>query len=65
MNMNNDKYLFLNEHEQCPFPLNLYDLDYVQGRHAHLDDPGRAEWEGFPSGTKAAAAGMAISVIYT
>ncbi|TQD72699.1 hypothetical protein C1H46_041772 [Malus baccata] len=24
--------------------------------HAHLDDPGRAEWEGFPSGTKAAAA---------
>ncbi|KAF2303356.1 hypothetical protein GH714_017093 [Hevea brasiliensis] len=25
--------------------------------HAHLDDPGRAEWEGFPSGTKAAAAG--------
>lgn len=53
MNMNNSL-----------FPLNLYDLDYVQGRHAHLDDPGRAEWEGFPSGTKAAAAGMAISVIY-
>ena len=26
-------------------------------RHAHLDDPGREEWEGFPSGTKAAAAG--------
>jgi len=26
-------------------------------RHAHLDDPGRVEWEGFPSGTKAAAAG--------
>ncbi|KAF3796191.1 Allantoinase [Nymphaea thermarum] len=25
--------------------------------HAHLDDPGRAEWEGFPTGTKAAAAG--------
>lgn len=45
------------------FPLNLYDLDYVQGRHAHLDDPGRAEWEGFPSGTKAAAAGMEISVM--
>ncbi|XP_037492442.1 allantoinase isoform X2 [Jatropha curcas] len=26
--------------------------------HAHLDDPGRTEWEGFPSGTKAAAAGF-------
>lgn len=25
--------------------------------HAHLDDPGRAEWEGFDSGTRAAAAG--------
>lgn len=31
---------------------------YVHGRHAHLDDPGRTEWEGFPSGTRAAAAGM-------
>lgn len=31
---------------------------YVYGRHAHLDDPGRTEWEGFPSGTRAAAAGM-------
>lgn len=30
---------------------------YYRGRHAHLDDPGRTEWEGFPSGTKAAAAG--------
>ncbi|CAN6461848.1 unnamed protein product [Victoria cruziana] len=25
--------------------------------HAHLDDPGRADWEGFLTGTKAAAAG--------
>ncbi|KAL6181158.1 hypothetical protein ACLB2K_047813 [Fragaria x ananassa] len=29
--------------------------------HAHLDDPGRSEWEGFPSGTKAAAAGTVFS----
>ncbi|KVH89545.1 Metal-dependent hydrolase, composite domain-containing protein [Cynara cardunculus var. scolymus] len=28
--------------------------------HAHLDDPGRTEWEGFPSGTKAAVAGTSI-----
>lgn len=26
-------------------------------RHVHLDEPGRVEWEGFSSGTKAAAAG--------
>ncbi|KAL5575429.1 hypothetical protein UlMin_017128 [Ulmus minor] len=31
--------------------------------HAHLDDPGRAEWEGFPSGTKAAAAGGLTTLI--
>ncbi|GLT75082.1 hypothetical protein SLA2020_468330 [Shorea laevis] len=31
--------------------------------HAHLDDPGRAEWEGFPSGTKAAAAGGITTLI--
>lgn len=33
---------------------------FVHARHAHLDDPGRAEWEGFPSGTMAAAAGIWI-----
>lgn len=33
-------------------------------RHAHLDDPGRAEWEGFPSGTKAAAAGELFLPIF-
>ena len=33
-------------------------LVYNHGRHAHLDDPGRNEWEGFPSGTKASAAGI-------
>lgn len=26
-------------------------------RHAHLDEPGREEWEGFSTGTRAAAAG--------
>ncbi|XP_057471138.1 allantoinase-like, partial [Actinidia eriantha] len=33
------------------------------GRHAHLDDPGRVEWEGFPSGTRAAAAGGLTTLI--
>ncbi|CAH9093604.1 unnamed protein product [Cuscuta epithymum] len=31
--------------------------------HAHLDDPGRTEWEGFPSGTRAAAAGGVTTLI--
>ncbi|XP_074307676.1 allantoinase [Silene latifolia] len=31
--------------------------------HAHLDDPGRDDWEGFPSGTKAAAAGGITTLI--
>lgn len=26
--------------------------------HVHLDEPGRAEWEGFYTGTRAAAAGI-------
>ncbi len=30
--------------------------------HVHLNDPGRAEWEGFETGTKAAAAGGITSV---
>ncbi|XP_038691594.1 allantoinase isoform X2 [Tripterygium wilfordii] len=31
--------------------------------HAHLDDPGRVAWEGFPSGTQAAAAGGLTTLI--
>lgn len=31
--------------------------------HAHLDDPGRTEWEGFPSGTRAAAAGGVTTLV--
>ncbi|KAF3451493.1 hypothetical protein FNV43_RR07588 [Rhamnella rubrinervis] len=31
--------------------------------HTHLDDPGKAEWEGFPSGTKAAAAGGITTLV--
>jgi allantoinase len=31
--------------------------------HVHLNDPGRAEWEGFETGTRAAAAGGITSVL--
>jgi allantoinase len=31
--------------------------------HVHLNDPGRAEWEGFESGTRAAAAGGVTTIV--
>ena len=31
--------------------------------HVHLNDPGRADWEGFESGTRAAAAGGVTTVV--
>jgi allantoinase len=31
--------------------------------HVHLDEPGRTEWEGFESGTRAAAAGGVTTVV--
>lgn len=31
--------------------------------HVHLNDPGRADWEGFPTGTRAAAAGGITTVV--
>lgn len=34
------------------------------GRHVHLDEPGRTEWEGFVTGTRAAAAGMQMFFFY-
>lgn len=32
-------------------------------RHAHLDEPGKTEWEGFSTGTRAAAAGTIWSLL--
>lgn len=43
----------------------LNDSDLTKGRHSHLDEPGRAEWEGFPSGTKAAAAGIFMLQVFS
>ncbi|MDP0971762.1 amidohydrolase family protein, partial [Klebsiella pneumoniae] len=31
--------------------------------HVHLDEPGRTEWEGFATGTAAAAAGGVTTVV--
>lgn len=38
-------------------------LPGVVDAHVHVNDPGRTEWEGFPSATKAAAAGGVTTII--
>jgi allantoinase len=38
-------------------------LPGVVDTHVHLNDPGRADWEGFDSGTRAAAAGGITTVV--
>ena len=38
-------------------------LPGVVDAHVHLNDPGRAEWEGFPTGTLALAAGGATTAV--
>lgn len=50
--------LFISKYLKCTFHIDR--IAFVFGRHSHLDDPGRTEWEGFPSGTMAAAAGTHI-----
>lgn len=44
----------ISEYHTLPYYL------YYYGRHVHLDEPGRTDWEGFVTGTRAAAAGMLI-----
>ncbi len=41
----------------------LYILPGIVDSHVHLNEPGRTEWEGFETGTKAAAAGGVTTVI--
>jgi allantoinase len=38
-------------------------LPGVVDAHVHLNDPGRADWEGFPTGTRALAAGGSTTAI--
>ncbi len=41
----------------------LWLLPGLVDTHVHLNDPGRAEWEGFGSGTRAAAAGGVTTLV--
>jgi len=38
-------------------------IDLVNSAHVHLNEPGRADWEGFSTGTKAAASGGVTTVV--
>ncbi len=57
------------EHEQAShdYPLeDVGDLIVMPGLvdiHVHLNEPGRAEWEGFETGTRAAAAGGVTTLV--
>ena len=50
-------------HDQIPPDAQLHDfadhaiLPGLVDSHVHINDPGRADWEGFPTATRAAAAG--------
>ena len=55
-------------HEQAPaIPLvdagSLVVMPGLVDTHVHLNDPGRADWEGFESGTRAAAAGGVTTLV--
>ena len=41
----------------------LYLLPGVVDAHVHMNEPGRADWEGFETGTRALAAGGATAAI--
>ena len=38
-------------------------IDLVNSAHVHLNEPGREDWEGFSTGTKAAASGGVTTVV--
>ncbi len=49
--------------EEVRFADDVVLLPGLVDTHVHLQDPGRAEWEGFRSGTRAAAAGGITTVV--
>jgi allantoinase len=38
-------------------------IDFPSSAHVHLNEPGRTAWEGFATGTQAAAAGGVTTVV--
>lgn len=51
------------------FPLKTYDyvglviMPGLVDSHVHINEPGRTEWEGFETATKAAAAGGFTTIV--
>ena len=67
--VNDGKIAAISGFDEPPAGLPVRDLeDYVLlpglvDTHVHLNEPGRSEWEGFESGTRAAAAGGVTTLI--
>ncbi|CAG8769881.1 939_t:CDS:2, partial [Cetraspora pellucida] len=57
-----DSYAFLENDKFIDAGDNLV-MPGIVDAHVHLNEPGRTDWEGFESGTKAAAAGGVTTVI--
>lgn len=60
-NKNNllEKYLNIEIHDFKKFVI----MPGLVDTHVHLNEPGRSEWEGFKTGTQAAAAGGVTTII--
>ena len=58
-----EEYAPIDESEGIAVPDDLLLFPGVVDSHVHLNEPGRTHWEGFASGTRAAAAGGATTVI--
>lgn len=58
-----EDYAPITEQEGIAVPDHLIVFPGIVDTHVHLNEPGRTHWEGFASGTRAAAAGGATTVI--
>ena len=47
----------------CASPRTKYSYQALVNSHVHVNDPGRTEWEGFTTATRAAAAGGVTTII--